>query len=134
MIDLQLATATKQMCETGLMRRSIKLSIRGPAISHEDTRKVSPEDGRCLVEAAARLNGIDRGARRGIHPQPLQVRPHAPAGFVGHDHRTVSDRLDQRGIGRQSLPRGAMERLVVAPGRNGQPEVLLKDAGHLAHG
>jgi hypothetical protein len=47
------------MGETGLMRGPIKLSIGSPAIAHEHARKVSPEERRRPVEAAARVNGID---------------------------------------------------------------------------
>ncbi len=134
MIGVQLATAAEQVGETGLMRGPIKLSIGGPAIAHEHARKVGPEERRRLVEAAARVNGIDGGVRRRAHPQPLQLRADPPPGFVGHDHRTLTDRLDQRRVGRRGLSGGAMEGVDHAPGRNRQPEVLLKDAGHLADG
>ena len=110
-IGLQLTTAPKQVRETRVMRRLIKPSIGRPAVPHEDAREVGPENRRGLVEAPTRLNGVDGGARRRIHPQPLQLSPNPPAGFVGHDHRTLPDRLDQRRIGRRGLPRGAMERL-----------------------
>ena len=133
-IGLQLTTAPKQVRETRVMRRLIKPSIGRPAVPHEDAREVGPENRRGLVEAPTRLNGVDGGARRRIHPQPLQLSPNPPAGFVGHDHRTLPDRLDQRRIGRRGLPRGAMERLDQPPGRDRQPEGLLKDGGHLADG
>jgi len=132
MIGLQLATATQQVRQARLMRRLLKLPIGGPAVPHEHTRKIGPEQGRRLLEAATRLNGVDSGAWRRTHPQPLQLRAHAPAGFVGHDHRTLPDRLDQRRIGRRGLTRGAMEGVDDAAGRHRQPEVLLKEGRDLA--
>jgi hypothetical protein len=134
MIDLQLATATEEMGQTGLMRRLHKLPIGSPAIADEHARKVGAEERRRLVEATTRFNRVDGGGGRCPHPQPLQLCAHTPAGFVGRDHRTLLNRLDQRGIGRRGLPRGAMEGVDHPAGGDRQPEVLLKDRGHLADG
>lgn len=114
------------------MRGLLEVPIGRPPIPHEDARKLGTEQRRRLVEPAAGLNGIDGRTRRGGHPQPVQLGAHAPAGFIGRDHRAVPDGVEQRGVGRGGVAGRPMQRVDEATGRHGEAKVLLIESGDLA--
>lgn len=105
----------------------LKLAIGRPAIAHEDASELRSEHSGGFIEAAARLNGINRGGRRRKRPEPLQVAGDLPPCFVGADDRTLSDRRDECVVGRLGPLRAAMEGLGEPTGRDGQRELLLKE-------
>jgi len=132
MVGLQLMTASDQVSKTGLMCGLLKLAIRRPTVPHEDAGKARAEQRGRLIEAAARLNRVHGFGRGGSDPQPLQLDPDAPPGFVRRDHRPLPDCLPQGVVGGSCLAGCAMQRVHEAPGRHGEPKVLLIEPRDLA--
>jgi len=127
-----LAAASDQMRETGLMRRLIEPAIRRPAVADEDAVELGAEHGRRFVNPAPVLNGVDDRARRRKDPQPPESSAHLPTGFIGTDDRTAADLVAQRGIGGRRLARGPMERVRHATGPEAHPEPVAQERGDLA--
>lgn len=125
-------TAPQQMRETRLMRRGDEAPIRRPPIADQHAGEVVAEHRGGLVETAAGLNSIHRRVRRREGPQPLQLAPDLPAGFIRTDHRTAAHRGTQRRVGRLRVTRGAMHRLDETAARDRQAILLLKEGGDLA--
>jgi hypothetical protein len=90
-----LAAAAKQMRETRLMSRLIKLPIRRPAVADQHAVEVGAEHRRGLRKPAALLNPVEDHRRGREGPQPLQVACNLPAGFIGADDWTRANRLAQ---------------------------------------
>ena len=128
------ATATEQMGQTGLMRGVNKLPIRRPAVALQDAGVVGAQHVRRLRKAAPVLDGVCRRGRRGKGPEPVRVAADFPAGFIGGDHRTAADLRAQGRVGRQRLPRRAMDRLDEPAARDGEAEAVTQQRHDLAEG
>src|SRR5665647_1213837 len=126
MIADQEPTPPQQMGETGLMRRARKLSVRRPAVPHEDAPEVGAQDRGRFREPAALADRIDRGVRRREGPQPVQAAAHPPPGFVRRDHGTPAHGLAQRLVRRRGLARGSMEGTDDGAARQRESEALVE--------
>jgi hypothetical protein len=106
--------------------------IGRPAIADNHASEILAEQRRGFDKPAARLNRVDGRIRRGDSPEPLQRAGDLPAGLIGGDDGTATDRVAERVICGLRLPRGVVHRVHQAAARHGQPILLAKERRDLA--
>jgi hypothetical protein len=121
------ATPPEQMGETRLMNGLIEPAIGRPAIAHDRAGEVGAQDRRGFLEAAPRQNRVDGRVRRGEGPQPVQVAPDFPAGFIRTDDIALTDLCTQGVVGGTRAIGRAMQRVDQPAGGDVQPKSIAKE-------
>ncbi len=113
------------------MQCLLEAVIGRPAVPHQHPGEVGAENRRRIVKPPPVADGVDGCLRRGERPQPIQQRAHPPTGLVRRDHRTATDLLAKRCIGRLGRASGTVQQVHQTARGHRQAELRLDDAGRL---
>ncbi len=104
----QFLATTLQMPHALLMKRPREAIVHAPAVMHERSRPLEPEQlfGRSMT--AGRIDHVTRFLRADKSVQPSRTAPHAPTRFVGRDLRCGTQVFTKLFVGR-STTRGRTE-------------------------
>lgn len=132
MVGGEIARASQQMPQTGLMRGVCKRAIRCPAVAHEDAAEALPQNRGGVVEAAPAPNGVDGRVRRRKRPEPVRSAADFPTRFIRrHDGTAANGRAEGR-VGRLRLARRAVERLRHGARRDREAKSVVQQRRNLA--